>query len=623
MRTIKLCVLLLLALSLAACEIQGGVERPTSIASAPTAPPSVPATEVAPTASGSSASPAVESSASAVGETTAGPSGAAGLNDGGVHIGLLTEVGDLLPYHDDSADERATAPISELIFPSPLLAVGYTYTTTGVLERVPTVESGDVSVGLVDVYLDQTGAITTTATDTITQVEQISVTFRWNPELMWSDGTPVTADDSVFAYELARQVNLGQETLSKLDLMERYEKLDDHTTRAVLKPDFIDPAYVTAYFTPLPRHLLEGSDAADLRTSEFALLPVGYGSYLVERRDQGSLRLARNPHYVGPSGPIDTVSFIFRNNLDLLRSSVEGGSLDVVGVDLPSPEAQAAIKASSDAGSLRVSAVPSPIWEHLDFNLDVGVLQDLRVRRAIAHAINREAMVAELLGGYGAVLESWIVDGQWAAAPADQLTRYPYSPDEARRLLDEAGLIDTNGDGLRETGGQPLTLSLVTTQGSPVRLAAAQRIRDDLAAVGVGLSLQEVPTAGLYSPEGPLFRRTFQLALFAWIAGPDPRGWERWSCAGVPNASNGWTGNNFPGWCFFEADKAIRVATTSLNRDERAAAYLRQQQLFTQEIPVLPLFQRVDLVLASPSLLGVDADPTAPFTWNIATWSRQ
>ncbi|MCX7792384.1 MAG: peptide ABC transporter substrate-binding protein, partial [Chloroflexaceae bacterium] len=144
----------------------------------------------------------------------------------------------------------------------------------------------------------------------------------------------------------------------------------------------------------------------------------------------------------------------------------------------------------------------------------------------------------------------------------------------------------------------------------------------DLAAVGIGTSLQEVPTTGLYSPDGPLFRRTFQLALFAWIAGPDPRGWERWSCIGVPSEKNGWTGNNFAGWCFFEADRAIRIATTSLAREERAAAYLRQQQLFTQELPVLPLFQRIDVTLAGPSLSGVEPDPTAPITWNIADWSR-
>ncbi len=619
MRTIQRCLLLLLTLTLAGCQIEGGALRPTSLAPTPTAAPAA-TTATTPVAVASpEATPAVVASPLPAAETT--PIEPLGLGKGGLSIGLLSDPGDLLPYYSDSADERASAPISQLIFPAPLLAVGYSYTTTGVLERVPTVENGDVSVGMV--APDQTGDITATATNALTQVQQISVTFHWNPNLAWSDGTPVTAADSVFAYELAQRVNLGQATQSKLDLLARYEQVDAHTTRAVLKPDFTDPSYLTTYFTPLPRHVLAGRDPAKLRSSAFALLPVGYGPYMVERRDQGSLRLVRNPYYKGPAGQMETVSFVFRDNLDLLRSSVEGGSLDVVAVDQPPPPALGAIRTAANAGTLRVSAVPSQIWEHLDFNLDVVVLQDLKVRRAIAQAINREAMVADLLGGYGAVLDSWIVAGQWAAAPPDQLTRYPYSPDEARRLLDETGLVDRNGDGLRETGGQPLTLSLVTTQGSSLRLAAAQRIRDDLMAVGIGLSLQEVPTAGLYSPEGPLFRRTFQLALFAWIAGSDPRGWERWSCAGVPNASNGWTGNNFPGWCFYEADKAIRVATTSLSREERAAAYLRQQQLFTQEIPVLPLFQRVDLVLANPSLTGVGADPTAPFTWNIATWSRR
>lgn len=599
---------LLVTLILAACQIEGGVARPS-----PAAPLSVTPAGV------STGVPEAITASEATAQTTVAPT----VAEGGVRMGMLVDPGDLLPYHDDPADERITGPITELLFPAPLLALSYTYTTTGVLERVPTLENGDVTVNLVDVYLDGAGVITTTATAVITQVQQLSVVYRWNPQLTWSDGTPVTADDSVFAYELAQRANLGQEAASKLALLERYEKVDAHTTRAVLKPDFTDPAYPTMYWTPLPRHLLAARDSAALRGGDFAIMPLGYGPYAVERRDQGSLRLTRNPHYTGPAGPFESVTIIFRDNPDLLRTSVSGGSLDLALLDQPAPEMLAATRADADAGALQVSAVSSPVWEHLTFNLDVVALQEIRVRRAVAHAINREALAADLFGGYSTVLDSWIVPGQWAAAPADQLTRYPYDPDEARRLLDEAGVVDTNADGLREVAGEPLTLNLVTTQSSPLRLAVADRIRDDLAAVGVGMSLQEVPTAGLYSQDGPLFRRTFQLALFAWIAGPDPRGWERWSCAGVPNESNDWTGNNFPGWCFFEADRAIRIATTSLSREERAEAYLRQQQLFTQELPVLPLFQRVDLTLVSPTLTGVQADPTAPVTWNIATWRRQ
>lgn len=535
---------------------------------------------------------------------------------------MLTDPGDLLPYPSDSSDERLTAPISQLLFPAPLLAVSYAYTTTGVLERVPSIDNGDVAVNSVDVHLDSSGVITSTVTQVITQVQQLSVTFHWNPNLMWADGTPVTANDSLFAYELAQRGNLGQEAGARLALLDRYEQVDAHTTRAVLKPDFTDPAYLTAYWTPLPRHLLQDVDPASLRASEYALLPVGYGPYTVDRRDQSSLRLKRNPHWIGPAPTAEVVTFVFRNNLDLLRTSVAGGSLDVVAAEQPAPEQLAALKQDAASGAIGLTAVPSPIWEHLDFNLDVTLLQDFHIRRAIAAAINRQAMADELLGGYSSVLDSWVVPGQWAAAPADQLTRYPYNPDEARRLLDEAGMTDRDGNGVREANGEPLNLSLLTTAGSPLRHAIAERIKADLAAVGIELEVQEIPAIELYSLNGPLYTRQFELALFAWIAGPDPRGWERWSCAGVPNEGNGYTGNNFPGWCFFEADKAIRTATTSLDQAERAAAYLRQQQLFTQELPALPLFQRVDVTFSNPTISGIKPDLTAPFTWNISEWKR-
>ncbi|RRR72298.1 MAG: peptide ABC transporter substrate-binding protein [Candidatus Viridilinea halotolerans] len=606
MRILRLTTLFICLLLLGACEVEGGVERPTLVGVAPTV------------ASAPTTANPVATAASPVPDDALPPTQG---SEASLRIGMLTDPGDLLPYHNDSADERLTAPITELLFPAPLLAVGYSYTTTGVLERVPSFENGDVTLSTVAVVRDGEES-SGDATSTLTEAQQLQVTFRWNRELRWADGVPVTAGDSLFAYELARQLNLGQEAQSKLDLIERYEQLDAHTTRAVLRPDFMDAAYITTYFTPLPRHLLADVAPSDLFNHEFMLWPVGYGPYQIAERDQTKLRLVRNAHHPGPQSPFESINFLFRDNAELLWSAVAGGSLDLVAFDQPQSDVLTAIRAEAERGAFQVSSTASPIWEHLDFNLDVPLFQDIRVRRAVAHAINREAIAHDLLGGYGQVLASWIVPGQAAAAPPDLLTRYPYDPDEARRLLDEKQIVDSNGDGLRDINGEPVTLNLLTTQGSPLRLATAQRIRDDLAAVGLGLSIQELPTSALYSPDGPLFRRNFELALFAWIASPDPRGWERWSCAGVPSASNNWTGNNFAGWCFFEADRAIRTATTTLDPDERTAAYQRQQELFTQELPVLPLFQRVDLLVSNPQFTGISADPTAPFTWNMAQWGR-
>jgi len=537
-----------------------------------------------------------------------------------LRIGLVAEPPDLLPYHSNPTDERLTAALTELLFPSPMLAVDFKLQTTGVLTRLPDFVNGDVVTTTVTVFRDELGRITETPTTTTDEVTQVSVTFRWNPGLRWSDGTPVTAADSVFAYELAQRIDLGQAANSRLAMIERYEQVDAHTTRAVLRPDVTDPAYITSYWVPLPRHLLATLDPQQMMQSEFIRRPLGYGPYMVSSFEGGTLELVRNPYYRGELAPFDTIVIAFRSDPVQLLELVNGGGLDLAFIEQPTPALLSELLKVADRQELAISTSPNAIWEHLDFNLDVPLLQDIRVRRAIAYAINRAGIVNELLGGRSNVLESWILPGQLGEPPLDQITRYPYNPDEARRLLDEANLLDTDGDGWREYEGLPLLLSLVTTANSPLREAVAERIVADLAQVGVQIEVAPLPPTELYSVDGPLYQRTFQLALFGWIAGFHPRGWELWSCAGVPDEANNWTGNNFAGWCFFEANAAINTATTSLDPSEQVTAYIRQQQLFTQELPVLPLFQRIDVLIARPGLTGWQLDPTAPFTWNISSW---
>ncbi|MBO9338219.1 MAG: peptide ABC transporter substrate-binding protein [Chloroflexus sp.] len=537
-----------------------------------------------------------------------------------LRIGLVAEPPDLLPYHSNPTDERLTAALTELLFPSPMLAVDFKLQTTGVLTRLPDFVNGDVVTTTVTVFRDELGRITETPTTTTDEVTQVSVTFRWNPGLRWSDGTPLTAADSVFAYELAQRIDLGQAANSRLAMIERYEQVDEHTTRAVLRPDVTDPAYITSYWVPLPRHLLATLDPQQMMQSEFIRRPLSYGPYMVSSFEGGTLELVRNPYYRGELAPFDTIVIAFRSDPVQLLELVNGGGLDLAFIEQPTPALLSELLKVADRQELAISTSPNAIWEHLDFNLDVPLLQDIRVRRAIAYAINRAGIVNELLGGRSNVLESWILPGQLGEPPLDQITRYPYNPDEARRLLDEANLLDTDGDGWREYEGLPLLLSLVTTANSPLREAVAERIVADLAQVGVQIEVAPLPPTELYSVDGPLYQRTFQLALFGWIAGFHPRGWELWSCAGVPDEANNWTGNNFAGWCFFEANEAINTATTSLDPSEQVTAYIRQQQLFTQELPVLPLFQRIDVLIARPGLTGWQLDPTAPFTWNISSW---
>ncbi|MCS6842047.1 MAG: peptide ABC transporter substrate-binding protein [Roseiflexus sp.] len=539
-------------------------------------------------------------------------------------IGTLDLPSDLYPYPQSAATRRATASITEVLFPSPILTYDYAYTVTGVLERIPTLENGDVELRKVDAYLDATGALTTTVTDVVTQVDQLVITFRWNPRLRWSDGTPVTADDSVFAYELAKAAPPGDAAAELLAKTAAYEKVSDHTTRAVLRPDYVGAAYFMSYWTPLPRHLLQGVDPARVRESAFARQPVGYGPYMIVERTATELRFERNPYYFGPAPAASRLVFREFADLELLRANLLNGNLDLGIADRISPTVLERFDADAAEGTLQVITIPSPVWEHILFNLDVPVLQDIRVRRALAYGTNRQAIADALFGGRTPVLDSWVLPGHKLAAPPDQLTRYPYDPDRARQLLEEAGYTDSDGDGVRvSSDGITLTLQLLTTQGSEVRREIARRFQDDMRAIGVQIDINEAPPDEMFASDGPLYLRQFDLALFGWIAGPEPGGLQLWSCAAVPGESNNYRGENFAGWCFRDADRAVRTADTTLDPVERAAAYLRQQQLWTQELPAIPLFQRLSIVVAAPSVRGLAPDALAPVTWNVAAWKRE
>jgi peptide/nickel transport system substrate-binding protein len=490
-----------------------------------------------------------------------------------------------------------------------------------VLDQLPTLENGGAEIRKADVFLDAAGNITTTTTTVITQVDQLVVTYRWNPELKWSDGTPVTAVDSVFAYEQAKANPPNDEARDKLAQTIEYTAVDEHTTRAVLRPDFTGPTYFLSYWTPLPRHILANAD--EMGAGAFAEQPIGYGPYMIEQQADGVLRMVRNPHFFGPAPVNSRLDIVFMTNLDVLRANMLNGNLDVVATERVQSEDMDAIDKEAASGGINASYITTPIWEHIDFNLDISTLQNFRVRRAIAFGSNRQQMVDSLFRGHTPVLHSWVLPNQPEAAPQDQINRYEYNPDQARQLLEEAGYSDPDGDGIRASpDGVTLTLQLLTTADSPIRKQVADQFVQDMQAIGITIEVSEVDSNTLFAADGPLRQRQFELALYGWKAEPTAGGLSLWNCNSVPQIDNNWTGENFAGWCFRDADIAIRKAATTLDLNERKTLYLKQQQLWTQELPAIPLFQRVGLVLIAPKVQGPQPDTFAPITWNIASWQR-
>jgi peptide/nickel transport system substrate-binding protein len=501
-----------------------------------------------------------------------------------------------------------------------VLGLHYAYTTTGILRELPTIANGGVRRRPVSGYLDATGEFTATVTSQPTTTDQLVVTFHWNPALRWADGQAVTAGDSRWAYEAARRAPASPEAEALLDMIERYEELDPTTTRATLKPGRTDASYLLAAWPPAPRHLLEG--ATPEARDKYARAPLGYGPYtFAEAKPGDSITLTRNPFWPVKGLP-EQLWFHFFGSEQALQAAVNRGAVDVAVLEHIPAELYRSLDGDAQKGAIRVTYLRGPVYEHLDFNLDEPLFQDLRVRRAFAYALNRQGMVDELAGGKTTPLESWILPDQPEYAGDEQLQRYPYDVAKARSLLDEAGLVDQNRDGIREArDGKPISLTLLTTD-TPERLDIARRIERNLRVVGIPLRTQGLPVDELYSPTGPLFRRQFQLAEFAWIASVEPSGLPLWSCGAIPGAANSFRGNNFAGWCFEPAEGPLRAAARSFDERASAAAYLRHQQLWTRQLPSVPLFQRPIAIVQRAGLQGIVPDPLAPITWNVDMWKR-
>ncbi len=602
-RLVFLCVVSLLT---AGCSVQWGAPQPTPTAVAMSAPePSATPTETA----------SVQQAATIDAATVVAATETAAVEPSHWTVGLTDQPANILPF---SPDARVAEPIAEAIFPSPALGLSYSYTTTGILAELPTPDNGGVERRPVAGFLDATGLFTTTATDRPTTTDQLVVTFRWNPDLKWADGTPVTAADSVFSYTEAQRAPTSPAMEALLELVEQYEAVDASTTRATLAPGRVDPGYLLAAWPPLPRHLLENAEPE--ARERYARAPVGYGPYTFsEWTPEQGITLVRNEFWPR-RGLRDQLRFHFFAGPEELRAAVNRGEVDVAVVERLPSDLFGFLDQDATNETARVTFLEGPVYEHLDFNLVEPLLQDVRVRRAIAHAIDRQEMVDTLFGGKTSVLESWIFPEQPEFAGEEQLRRYPHDPSRARALLDQAGIRDTGDDGTREMAdGTPITLTLLTTD-TPQRAEIGRQIERDLRAVGLRVETRLLPIDELYSPTGPLFRRQFQLAEFGWLGAVEPNGLPLWSCAAIPGPENGFTGNNFGGWCFDPAEAALRAAANTLDERARAAAYLRHQQLWTQESPSIPLLQRPIAVLQRPELHGVAPDPLAPITWNVDDW---
>ncbi len=527
---------------------------------APTAAPATPSSVPSATPT---VSPTTAPTATALAPSTPAPTG------GGATLGLVGQTDSLNPI---AADNPALREITPLLFESLLRVDPQTAALQpGLAERWEISEDGQ------------------------------QVTFYLPANLKWSDGTPLTAAAIAAALKATEHPALLA-----------FDHISAPTRQTLrLTFDKIDCAALTTLAT-LP--LLPAAGVLEP-------MPTGSGPFQVENwsDNKRTLTLTRNPYYHGPTPRLDglTVRFIPPDQLDLTLSE---SRFDLLG-PLPSPLSPPARQAvqsprpSDGQSNLQSLSYPAPQLIHLAINYSPrnDPPMEPKVRQALLLALNREALLAEALAGEGQLLAGPLLPGHWAAAST--LTWPEYDPKQAARLLAQAGLRDTDGDGWLDREGQRLKLSIRTNGENPLYQNLGWLVSSYYRDLGLFARTEGVSSDNLLDD---LFTHDFTLALFSWPLRPDPDQRQFWRS---DQAEEG-LGLNFTSYKNPTLDKLLdqAVAVPGCAAPERAKIYAKIQQTLAAERPadflVVPNYH----LLAAKSLRGLKPGPFVPFTWNAAEW---
>jgi peptide/nickel transport system substrate-binding protein len=396
--------------------------------------------------------------------------------------------------------------------------------------------------------------------------------------------------------------------------------------------------YVQNFYHPLPRHAWGGVSADHLPDSQVVhRQPLGWGPFAIERWEAGQyITMVRNPHYFRSAEGLpylDRVTFRFIADLQHALVLMEAGECDIITQDVfEGEDLTPLLEAASDGRAQLISSASSE-WEHLDFGIEPSswvrrsdFFGDVRVRQAIAQCVDRQRIADESFLHDGATLADSYVAAEHPLFAGSRLHLWDYDPAGGRDLLEEVGWRDEDGDGVREAQGvagvarsTPFSVTLLTTDGDPVREKTAGILAEDLADCGIRLGVQYLSPEQLITEdhESPVLGRNFELALFSWNNGLFAP-CEIYLSSQIPGPENQWTAPNNPGYASADYDAACQAALDALHgTSTHAYHHSVAQEVFSHDLPVLPLYFVPKLVAVRPHVIGIAPNPSEYLTWNI------
>jgi len=395
----------------------------------------------------------------------------------------------------------------------------------------------------------------------------LTYTFKLRQGVKFHDGTEFTAKDVKYTYDYYRNPDNATSIAGNFLGVDSVETPDDYTV--VVHMSEVNAAFLnngaTVFIVQSEYHKKVGEDT-------YKTAPIGTGAFKVKEWKPAEYTLleAFDDHFRG------------RPNIDFLREDIVPEP-SVRTIALETGEAHSAVWPLLVEDSLRLAQDPNFVTfrtsgssiKHFPLNNSLPQLSDKRVRQAMMYALDRPQIIADIWSG-AAVVAHGNLSPKYDFYYNPDLKKYEFDPDKAMALLDEAGWVDSDGDGVRDKDGVDLAFTITVITGDQARRPIAEVAQQYLAAVGIEIEIEEAPVASIVQA---LRECTMDASLFNWTYGdldPDPF---------ASLHSEG--GNNFACYNNPHMDELIEQGVQVVDPEKRQPIYYEIQEIFADEVPVL------------------------------------
>ncbi len=441
-----------------------------------------------------------------------------------------------------------------------------------------------------------------------------TITYKLRHGVKWQDGKPFTSADVKFSWQAVMNPNNNVVERTGYDKVKSVDTPDPYTVIFHLNEPFA-PFVDTVFgesdqpFRIIPKHLLGGY--ANINRIPFNQQPIGTGPFRVVRWYHGDhVEFAANPFYFRGAPKLQKILVY-----TVPDGNTSAAELQSHGIDLIAAVTSANFRNLRGVPGVRTMLVKQPAYAAAVFNTKHPPLDDVRVRQAIAYAIDEKRIVDNLTYGTATLASADLSDYYWAHDPA--LAGYPHDSAAASRLLDQAGWR-RGSSGMRAKNGKALSLQITIGAGSQTANQIAVELQSDLRQVGIDLAIKTYNYSLLYATAamgGIQQTGKFDMTLQVWVAGADPDDSSQWMCKQAPPA-----GNNISRYCSRAFDNAETAALTHFDRATRKRAYTLTQQLLVKDAPAAFEYYPRGRYAMTPSLQNFSPNGISE-GWNAYLWS--